>query len=264
MTKPGMAKAGTASKDALVVIPTGRSTSNHAQVARAIGIDIVAGRYPEGGKLPGDLEFTEQFHISRPVLRESIKTLVAKGLLTTKTRVGTIVRRRAHWNMFDADVLAWHLDAGIGERFLHDLAEIRLAVEPRAAALAAERRTAEDVAALYAAIRRMEESPRESPGDTPAFADGDLSLHLAVANAAGNPFMRSIGAVIEAALRASFVLSAPRADQRDRSILLHRRIVEAIEARQPDTAAAAMSVVVLDGLQRWDAARHFKTKEAVP
>ena len=124
----------------LVVIPTGRAHSNHAEVARSVGVDIIAGRYAEGGRLPGDAELTARFGVSRPVLRESVKTLVAKGLLTTKARVGTVVRERGAWNMFDADVLAWHLDAGIDRRFLNDLAEIRLAVEPRAAALAAGRR----------------------------------------------------------------------------------------------------------------------------
>jgi len=97
----------------LVVIPTRRAHSNHAEVARSIGIDIIAGRYAEGGRLPGDAELTAMFGVSRPVLRESVKTLVAKGLLTTKARVGTVVRERGAWNMFDADVLAWHLDAGI-------------------------------------------------------------------------------------------------------------------------------------------------------
>src|SRR5512147_89794 len=177
----------------LVVIPTRRAHSNHAEVARSIGVDIIAGRYPEGSRLPGDAELTAQFGVSRPVLRESVKTLVAKGLLTTKARVGTVVRERGAWNMFDADVLAWHLDVGIDRRFLSDLAEIRLAVEPQAAALAATRRTDADIAELR---RSMEMMRKEAP-DSTAFADGDLALHIAVANASGNPFMRSIGAVIE-------------------------------------------------------------------
>ncbi|MFX7144835.1 FCD domain-containing protein, partial [Acinetobacter baumannii] len=77
------------------------------------------------------------------------------------------------------DVLAWHLDAGIDRRFLNDLAEIRLAVEPRTAALAAERRSEADVAELRRCMERM----RREPSDSVAFADADLALHLAVANA---------------------------------------------------------------------------------
>ncbi|MGY4297032.1 DNA-binding FadR family transcriptional regulator/predicted dehydrogenase [Bradyrhizobium sp. i1.4.4] len=166
----------------------------------SIGVDIIAGRYAEGTRLPGDAEMIAMFGVSRPVLRESVKTLVAKGLLTTKARVGTVVRERAAWNMFDADVLAWHLDAGIDKRFLNDLAEIRLAVEPRAAMLAAAQRSEDDLAELRRCMDRM----RFEASDSVGFADADLALHVAVARASGNLFMRSIGHVIEAALRASF------------------------------------------------------------
>lgn len=231
----------------IIVIPTRRSHSNHAEVARSIGVDIIAGRYADGEKLPGDAELTVLFGVSRPVLRESVKTLVAKGLLTTKSRVGTVVRERASWNMFDPDVLAWHLDAGIDKRFLRDLAEIRLAVEPRTAALAADRRSEADLAVMRAAVGRM----RSEPGGGDGFAEADLALHLAVANASGNPFMRSIGAVIEAALRASFVLSAPD-DRREHDITVaaHERIVDTIADQDAEAAAAAMTNVIFNGLRR--------------
>ncbi len=230
----------------LVVIPTRRAHSNHAEIARTIGIDIISGRYAEGVKLPGDAELTVIFGVSRPVLRESVKTLVAKGLLSTKVRVGTVVRERAAWNMFDADVLAWHLDVGIDMRFVRDLAEIRLAVEPRAAALAAGRRTDADLAEMSRSIAAMRREPSASIG----FADADLNLHIAVANASGNPFMRSIGGVIEAALRASFLLSAPaEQDERDTAILSHQRIVDAIARKDSAAAAEAMTGVIRNGLR---------------
>jgi DNA-binding FadR family transcriptional regulator len=231
----------------IVVIPTRRAHSNHAEVARSIGIDIIAGRYAEGARLPGDAELTAMFGVSRPVLRESVKTLVAKGLLSTKARVGTVVRERGAWNMFDADVLAWHLDAGIDKRFLSDLAEIRLAVEPRAAALAAERRSDDDLAAMRKSIAQMTSEPSSSG----AFADADLSLHVAVADASRNPFMRSIGAVIEAALRASFVLSAPvEPDDRETVLLWHQRIIDAIAAGDGEAASTAMIEVIHNGRRR--------------
>lgn len=236
-----------ASASRIVVIPTRRAHSNHAEVARSIGVDIIAGRYAEGVRLPGDAELIAMFGVSRPVLRESVKTLVAKGLLSTKARVGTIVRERGAWNMFDADVLAWHLDAGIDKRFLGDLAEIRLAVEPRAAALAATRRSQADIVELRQSMDRM----RREASDSVGFADADLALHVAVAKASGNLFMRSIGHVIEAALRASFLLSAPvEAPDRDTVLLWHQRIVDAIAEGDTELAAAAMIEVIHNGTQR--------------
>ena len=235
----------------LVTIPTRRAHSNHEEIARNIGINIISGRYGEGARLPGDAELTLLFGVSRPVLRESVKTLVAKGLLSTKARVGTVVRERAAWNMFDIDVLAWHLDTGINKRFLRDLAEIRLAVEPRAAALAAERRSSADLAEL----RRNMTLMRNAPSDSTGFADGDLGLHIAVAHASGNPFMRSIGWVIEAALRASFVLSAPvEAAERKITLESHQRIVDAIAAGDANEAATQMTNVIVNGLRRHGAA----------
>lgn len=216
-----------------------------------LGLDIIAGRTAEGAKLPGDAELILRFGVSRPVLREAVKTLVAKGLLSTKTRVGTVVRERSAWNMFDSDVLAWHLDAGIDKRFLRDLAEIRLAVEPQAAALAARRRSEVAVRQLRDSVARMD----ASASDSLDFANADLSLHLAVATASGNAFMRSIGAVIEAALRASFLLSAPVEEQeRARAIATHGAIVEAIARRDAEAAAAAMTAVIHNGLRRHGAA----------
>jgi DNA-binding FadR family transcriptional regulator len=242
----------------LVVIPTRRAHSNHAEVARSIGVDIIAGRYAEGMRLPGDAELTAMFKVSRPVLRESVKTLVAKGLLSTKARVGTVVRERGAWNMFDADVLAWHLDAGIDKRFLGDLAEIRLAVEPRAAVLAAARRSEADLDALRRSIDRM----RQEASDSVGFADADLSLHIAVADASGNLFMRSIGHVVEAALRASFLLSAPvEPPDRENVLAWHQRIVDAIAAGDGEAAAAAMIEVIHNGMQRHENARTRTTAQ---
>ena len=245
----------------IVVIPTRRAHSNHAEVARSIGVDIIAGRYAEGMRLPGDAELTAMFEVSRPVLRESVKTLVAKGLLSTKARVGTVVRERGAWNMFDADVLAWHLDAGIDKRFLGDLAEIRLAVEPRAAALAAARRTEADIVELRRSIERM----RQEASDSVGFADADLALHVAVANASGNLFMRSIGHVIEAALRASFLLSAPvEAQDRETVLLWHQRIVDAIADGDAEMAATAMIEVIHNGLQRHERSPNVQAAGQTP
>jgi DNA-binding FadR family transcriptional regulator len=234
-----------------VVIAPGRGHSSQLEVTRTIGIDIIVGRYPEGIALPRDAELTAMFDVSRTVLRESVKTLSAKGLLNSKAGVGTRVRERSAWNMFDPDVLGWHLEAGIGKRFLRDLADIRLAVEPRAAALAAERWTGDAIAILRGSVDRM----RGSASDPIEFADADLRLHLDVATISANPFMRSIGAVIEAALRASFRLSAPaEGSEREITVAAHERIVDAIAERDAEAAAAAMANVIFNGLRRHGAA----------
>src|SRR5258708_38662129 len=145
----------------LVVIPPGRGHSNQAEVTRTIGIDIIVGRYPEGTGLPRDAELTVMFDVSRTVLRESVKTLSAKGLLNSKAGVRTRVRERSAWNMFDPDGLGWHLEAGIDKPFLRDLAEILLALEPRAAALAAERWAGDAIAVLRGRTPKIPNFPSD-------------------------------------------------------------------------------------------------------
>jgi len=231
----------------LVIFPAPGAIFNHAEVARTLGIDIITGRYPEGAKLPGDAELIRLFGVSRPVLREGVKTLVAKGLLSTKAKVGTVVRQRSAWNMFDADVLAWHIEGRIDSSLLLDLGEIRLAVEPRSAALAARLRNSAHIAEMRSSIEQMRRERSSSAG----FAEADLRLHIAIAEASNNLFMRSMGGVIQAALRASFLMSAPVSErERDITIEGHVRIVDAIENRNPEAASAAMANVIFNGLNR--------------
>ncbi len=228
-----------------------RRSPGHARVARALGTGIVAGRYREGDVLPGEPVLLSAFGVSRTVLREAIKTLSGKGLVEARTRIGTRVRERAAWNLFDRDVLAWTIEAGIDARFLSDLAEIRLAIEPAAAALAATRRSKADLDTLDACVAAM----REAQGLDPDFARADLAFHLALAEASGNLFMHSVGAVTEAALDVLFRLSRPTDPQAHAvSWRAHAAIAAAIRAGDPGAAARATEAVVHDGLKNSAAA----------
>lgn len=231
----------------LVNIQGGRIASSHAQVAHALGVGIVQGRYAEGTLLPAEAELMKQFGTSRTVLREAIKTLSAKGMVVSRTKVGTRVRKRSAWNLFDTDVLRWYLEGGVDRRFLRDLSDIRLAVEPAAAALAAARHTEQDLVALDAALTSMHDAKALNAG----YAEADLAFHLALADASGNVFMRSIGAVIEAALLVSFRLSSP-SDEISHAVSwqAHADIVAAIRKNDGAAAAKATERVIRQGLER--------------
>ena len=220
--------------------------SSHDQVARALGIDIMSGVFPPGTKLPPEAQLLDRFGMSRTVLREVIKTLSAKGLLASKSRVGTKVLGATHWNLFDADVLSWRVALGFDEDLSNDLAEVRCAIEPRAAALAARRSTPEMIAHLRESIRHM----RNATATRRQFAEADLEFHRAIGAASGNTLMRALSAVIEAALVKSFTLSSPVEDLEQHEIVVrrHERIVDAIEAHDPHAAAEAMNAVIAQGL----------------
>ena len=186
-----------------------------------------------------------RFGVSSTPLREALQALAAKGLIAARTKVGTWVREEVHWNMFDADILDWRLEAGIDGAFLGKLFEMRQSVEPTAAALAADCRTAGQVQALREASNAM----TEAGSDMVRFTAADLDLHILVLAASANPFMQSFGAVIRTALAASFSSSAPAADPERARLAVeeHVAIVEAIAERRPQAAAEAMEAVIRTG-----------------
>lgn len=247
-TMTGASSKGFASMSSHFQKYTDSTLSSHDQVARALGTDIIAGIYPPGSKIPAEAEILERFGISRTVLREVLKTLTAKGLIVSKTRVGTKVLDQSNWNMFDSDVLSWKVAHGFDAEFRRELAEIRLAIEPEAAALCADRATPEQIAALRESIDEMGESSLSRI----AFAEADLRFHQRIGDASGNMMMRAISAIIETALVASFTMSSPVDEKAEhkKSVRLHRAIVDAIEAGDAAAAREAMRKTIGHGKQR--------------
>lgn len=223
----------------------GRKTrTSHAQVVDELGRAMVAGTYPVGSILPGDAELAQRFKVSRTVLRETMKTLAAKGMVVAKARVGTRVTEKNLWNMFDSEIIAWHFDNGVTEEFLLQLYDIRLAFEPFAAGLVAERATSDDIAHLRELALVMAE-----PGHTTeSLALADLRFHLAVSDASHNPFMRTLGSLIEAALVGMFRISTPPSQNGFSNIAdTHMRIVDMIAAGDVAATRKAMEDVIIDG-----------------
>jgi len=209
-----------------------------------LGRAIVAGSYSVGSILPGDAELAQRFKVSRTVLRETMKTLAAKGMIVAKARVGTRVTEKNLWNMFDSEIIAWHFDSGVTEEFLLQLYDIRLAFEPFAAGLVAERASKEDIENLRTLAMEMASMGHTSE----SLALADLHFHLAIAEASHNPFMRTLGSLIEAALVGMFRISTPPSQNGFFDIAdTHMRIVEAIVAGDSDAARKAMEIVIIDG-----------------
>ncbi|WP_457662284.1 FadR/GntR family transcriptional regulator [Sinorhizobium medicae] len=213
-----------------------------------LGQAVVGGEFSVGDTLPGDTDLAARFNVSRTVLREAMKTLAAKGLVVPRARIGTRVLPKAHWNLFDSDVLTWHFGAGVDEKFLRHVSEVRLALEPYAAALAARRASDADIARMMRLAVAMGDA-----GHSPhTLAQADLEFHLRLLEASLNPFMRTVGSLIEAALIGVFQLTSPTADETeiDRVAIAHIRIVEEIRRRNEDGARRAMEHVIRVGQER--------------
>ncbi|OWU73027.1 hypothetical protein ATO3_14315 [Marinibacterium profundimaris] len=224
------------------------SGSSHERVVEGLGQAIVSGNPQPGDLLPRDEELAEEFGVSRTVLREAMKTLAAKGLVVPKARVGTRVRPRHEWNMFDVQVLRWHLeDVKQSDSFYAQLFEMRLAFEPFAAGLAAEKAKPEELDALDACVQEM-----RAAKDEKAFAMADLEFHRVALQAAGNAFFFSVVSLVGAALLSLLRLSSPelRPEQQNSICDGHQRIADAIRARDTVAAQDAMRGVIDVGWSR--------------
>lgn len=202
----------------------------------AIGRAIVTGGW-DGRRFPTEAELAEHHGVSRSVTREAVKMLTAKGLLSARPRQGTVVQPAENWNLFDPDVLRWLLERKFSLELLRHLTELRAAIEPAAAALAAS--SGERAAAIRAGFARMVAAER---GDDDPL-EADIAFHVAILTASGNPFYVQFGDVVRTALNTS-IRFTNRIAGRTASLPDHEAVLVAIEARDPAGARAAMAGIV--------------------
>ncbi|HEU4959807.1 MAG TPA: FCD domain-containing protein [Sphingomonas sp.] len=207
-----------------------------------LGKAIVTGAY-EDTPFPTEAELSKQHAVSRSVTREAVKMLTAKGLLSARPRQGTMVQPVSNWNLFDPDVLRWLLDRKFSMDLLRQFSELRSAIEPAAAALAATAADADGFALIRAGFARMEAA--EAGEDDPL--EADIAFHVAILRASANPFYDQFRDVVSTALRTS-IRFTNRIKGRTADLAQHSAAMEAIERRQPDAARAAMAVLIDDVL----------------
>lgn len=212
----------------------------YEHVEEAIGLRIIKGEYKTGDTLPNEDAICAEFSVSRGVVREAIKVLQKKGLVQPRPKIGTQIQPKAHWNLFDADVLVWKLNAGNPMKFLIKVTEVRGIIESEAAKLSAERATEEEVAEIQRLFDRLDDSLNEDVKfDYEAYLQADIALHTAILGASHNELLAQIGRTISHAVHA-----ARLEDIRDIDTILvyhpfHASIIKAIARKNPENAYAA-------------------------
>ncbi len=209
-------------------------------VGQQIAMQILSGALPEGYVFPSEVEFATSIGISRSALREAFRGLAAKGLVESRPKAGTRVAPRRRWSLLDPDVLAWQFSAEPSEKFIVDLFELRMMVEPAAAQLAATRRSERDVAAMRVALEEMASYGLADPRGRLA----DQQFHMTMLEATANEMIVSLSSSIMAAIAWTTIYKQrKRALPRD-PLPDHRVLFEAIAAQQPAAAMAAMAELI--------------------
>ncbi len=230
-------------------------------IVHDLGVAVVTGTYSKENPFPVEAELCRQYGASRSVLREAVKMLTAKGLLGARPRQGTWVQPEENWNLLDPDILGWLLERKFSPALLLEFTEIRLAVEPGAAALAARVSGPAEKAAVRAAIERMQAA--EHGDDDPL--ESDIAFHVAVLKATKNRFYAQLPGLTATALRISIRTTNRYKGVPLANVLDHKKVADAIIAGKPAVAAEAMRKLIQEALDLIAAAeeRHAARRQPV-
>ena len=213
----------------------------HVKFARNIGERILLGEFAPGSLLPNEAQWGKAFGASRTVVREALKTLMAKGLIESRPKIGSRVLPRTMWNILDRDVLEWHHAAVDRHAFIKSTQEARRLVEPGVALLAAQKRTPAQLARLQNAFTAMKRAKT-----TAEAVEADVEFHEALMAAANNELLLPFGIIIEKALGNLFDFTTNLNPSPKTAIKLHERILLAVAASDGAAASKAMQVLLDD------------------
>ncbi|GLX86086.1 GntR family transcriptional regulator [Thalassotalea loyana] len=208
------------------------------QLVHELGKQIMQGSYKVGDSLPSEADLCTQFNISRTATREAVKMLTAKGLISSRPRQGIKVVDSKHWNLFDVDVLNWILLGKPDLYLLRHFLQLRLAIEPEAAFLAAQYATDADLQAIENALVRMKDAT-SGMDDT---HEADIEFHQSVLSASNNPFFIQLKNFITTALKVNIRFTNRLIAVTMDEYQAHRDIFEHIKNKEAQAAFDAAMI----------------------
>jgi DNA-binding FadR family transcriptional regulator len=214
------------------------------RMTQELGRQIICGVYDRNESLPTEADLCEQFGVSRSAVREAVKMLSAKGLISSKPRQGIRIQPEEQWNIFDSDLLRWSLESNPSMSVLKEFLQMRIAIEPEAAALAARFATPEKIDAIEAALERM----RDAGDSLEAELEADIAFHVSILYASNNRFYIRLRDFIQTALRVSIRHTSPIKANHDGIVEDHAKVFSAIKNRNPERAKHAMLLLIDEAL----------------
>jgi DNA-binding FadR family transcriptional regulator len=218
-----------------------RPESLPAAIARRIGERILGGEFGPGSLLPNEAEWGRKFGASRTAVREAIRALAAKGMITSRPKVGSRVEPKSRWNLLDRDVLSWHRSAVDRKAFLASTQEFRRLVEPGIAELAALKRSANQLEQLVAAFQAMQRAKFHEET-----VSSDVNFHETLLACTNNELLTPLGILIAETLAELFDFTSSRNPRYKQALKLHENIVRAVAAEDAAAARKAMLALIKD------------------
>jgi DNA-binding FadR family transcriptional regulator len=215
----------------------------HGGLSERLGSAIVHGHYAPGSRLYG-IDIAERERVSRSAVREVVRVLETLGLVRVRRKAGIEVQPSSEWNLYSPEVIRWRLAGPDRLRQLHEISQLRSAVEPLAARLAAAAATAEQRQQLSRAVHDMTSHAHEAnQGD---YLAADIRFHRGLLESSGNPMLAGLSGAVESVLVGRTEHALMPSDANPEALRLHLDVAFAIAARDADAAALAAERIVVE------------------
>ena len=210
-------------------------------MSAALGREIVGGSLQPGAVLTLD-GLQDRFGVSRTVARDGVKVLESLGLLYSKRRVGLVVTAEDQWNVYAPSVIAWRLESEHSRKAYVELSQLRIAVEPEAAELAAHHRSedqVEELLGLAARMRRLGEA-----GRLEQFMVADVAFHRLLLQAGGNSMFSALGDVVAEVLTGRTQHGLMPERPKPEALDAHEAVARGVAEQDTRTARENMQLLV--------------------
>jgi DNA-binding FadR family transcriptional regulator len=215
----------------------------HHRVAESLGLRVAGYDLPAGSVVSlGAIE--QEYGVSRTVAREAMRLLESLGMLTARRRVGIIVADESHWNVLSPKVIEWRLAGPGRDAQLRSLLDLRVAVEPTAARLAAAFATVDERAALVDLAHRLSDMGEKGLGETDEYLTTDVLWHQTLLRASGNEMLAALTGAVEAVMVGRTRLGLSPHNPVQEVLEHHETVARAIVERMPDAAEVSCRALV--------------------
>jgi DNA-binding FadR family transcriptional regulator len=232
-------------------------TGLHASVVDQLGLAVGSGELGSGTVMRIE-ELEERYGVSRSVIREAVRVLASMGMVASRRRVGIQVLPATEWNLYDRQVIRWRLASPGRVAQLRSLTELRTAVEPQAARLAAMRAPLANASELMGLAGKLWAAGRD--GDTELFLTLDIQFHKLVLASSGNEMFEKLNSLVAEILTGRTHYGLMPEHPHEEALQMHVDVASAIQRGNPADAHQAMLAIMERATAEmstlWDKAAH--------